>query len=121
MGCNIFNNGDLDLLHGKIAESSHDFNENEIILVKFDKGDISFLILEDENNYKFEPSKNIEIIKNIWFEGEIPKQDLYEILSKLSELRTNFHTPEYFENKLKKVYFKYINNKLVPYRYSLTK
>ena len=44
MGCNIFNNDDLDLFHGKFAESSYDFNENEIILVKFDKGDISFLI-----------------------------------------------------------------------------
>lgn len=99
-------------------------DKDEIILVEFNDDCISFTVSNDEINYIFKPSKNIEIIKNTWFEEEtleIPKQILYKNLSKISESRKNFHEPEYFKNKLKKVYFKYINNELVPFRYSLRK
>jgi hypothetical protein len=96
-------------------------DKDEIILVEFNEDCVGFTVSNDEINYIFKPSKNIEIIKNTWFEEEIPKQILYKNLSKISESRKNFHELEYFKNKLKKVYFKYINNELVPFRYSLKK
>ena len=122
MGCNVFN--ECEILQMKLDEyidSDHDFNVNEIVLVKFEKDGLSFLISDDGNDYIFAPSKNIEIVKNIWLDEDIPKQKLYLELSKLSETRTNFHSADYFPDRLKKVYFKYIHDELVPFRYSLRK
>jgi len=126
---NVFNNCDvLQMKLDEYMDSNHDFNTNGInlfdtenIMLKFEKDGLSFLISDDGDNYIFAPSKNIEIIKKVWFDGDIPRQKLYLELSKLSETRTNFHSADYFPHRLKKVYFKYINNELVPFRYSLRK
>lgn len=124
MGCNVFNNCDvLQMKLDEYMDSVHDFNidDSEIIMLKFEKDGLSFLVANDENNYIFAPSKNIEIIKKVWLDEDIPRQKLYLELSKLSETRTNFHSADYFPHRLKKVYFKYINSELVPFRYSLKK
>ena len=132
MGYNIFNNCsclNLGVLQEKIEEymdTNHDFDEKinedktQIVLVKFDK-EVEFLISNDEINFSFEPSKTIEKIKFAWFDEGIPKEILFNELSKLSLYRKTFHEPEYFVNRIKKVYFRYISNEITPYRYSLTK
>lgn len=97
--------------------------ENIIVLVKFKKDGlenyIEFLISEDGENFSFIPSKLIEEIKMTWFENDKPKHILFKKLSKLSENRKVFHNPEYFVNRIKKVYFRYENKQFVPYRYSV--
>ena len=137
MGYNIFNNCScisLDDLQEKLEEymeTNDDFDDvvqrlkmedkTQIVLIKFDKEDIEFLVSNDEINFSVEPSKTIENIKLTWFDEGIPKQILFESLSKLSLSRKTFHESEYFVNRIKKVYFRYINNEIRPYRYSLTK
>jgi len=136
MGHNIFNCSciSLDSLQEKLdeyMETNHDFDEvlqrlkmedkTQIVLVKFDKEEIEFLTSKDEINFLFEPSKTIENIKSIWFDEGTPKKILFEELSKLSLYRKTFHEPEYFINRIKKVYFRYIGEEIKPYRYSLTK
>jgi len=102
-------------------ESSEEVsNQNEIVLVKFNK-DIEFLVSEDGENFSFIPSKTIEQIKFIWFDEDKGKHILFKRLSKLSENRKVFHEPEYFVNRIKKVYFRYENKQIVPYRYTVNK
>ena len=95
--------------------------ENTIVLVRFHKDCIEFLVSEDGENFSFIPSKIIEEIKLTWFDDDKPKHILFNRLSKLSEGRKVFHKPEYFVNRIRKVYFRYENLQIVPYRYSINK
>lgn len=101
-------------------EVSDKINENEIVLVKFNKN-IKFLVSEDGENFSFIPSKTIEQVKFIWFDEDKPKHILFKRLSKLSEKRKVFHEETYFVNRIKKVYFRYENKQIVPYRYAVNK
>ena len=96
--------------------------QNKFVLVKFDK-ELKFLVSEDGEAFSFIPSKSIEEVKLTWFEVDEDKAKniLYNRLSKLSENRKVFHEPDYFVNRIKKVYFRYENKQIVPYRYSIKK
>ena len=95
--------------------------ENIIVLVKFKKDCIEFLVSEDGEIFSFVPSKSFEEIKFTWFDEDKPKHILFKRLSKLSENRKVFHKESYFENRIKKVYFRYENKQIVPYRYAVKK
>ena len=88
------------------------------VLVKFGE-EVKILVSDDGVNYDFTPSESIAEVKSIWFEGDKAKYILFEILSELSKYRKHFHEAEFFKTKLKKVYFRYINREMAPYRYSL--
>ena len=95
--------------------------EISIVMVKFNKDCIEFLVSEDGENFSFVPSKTIEEIKLTWFDNDKPKHILFKKLSKLTENRKVFHDPDYFVNRIKKVYFRYENKQIVPYRFSVNK
>ena len=93
---------------------------DDIILVKFSE-DVEFLVSQDGLGFRFIPSRTIEKIKNKYFDNDKPNSELFLQLSEISEIRGSYHPPEYFHDKLKKVYFHYVNKEIVPYRYSLRK
>ena len=96
-------------------------DKNSIVLAKFNDNEILFLTSEDDVNF-FLPvvkSKIVDDVKLTWFDEEgKPKEMLFKELSVLSNYQKNFHEPLYFKSKIKKVYFRYINKQISPYRYS---
>ena len=119
---NCYGNSFQELVEVEDDIQKDDIIQNKFVLVKFDKG-LKFLVSEDGETFSFIPSKSIEEVKLTWFEvdEERAKNILYNRLSKLSENRKVFHEPDYFVNRIKKVYFRYENKQIVPYRYSIKK
>lgn len=93
-------------------------DRNLIVLARFNEDDVTFSISQNSVDFYFKPSKIIEQVKLTWFEDDKPKNILFKELSSLSMYQKTFHEPEYFHNQLKKVYFRYINKQILPYRFS---
>ena len=113
---NIWNTLSLDLC-GSDFDRLHDEKVN-VVLVKFEE-EVKFLVSDDGVNYDFTPSESIAEVKSLWFEADKARDILFENLSELSKYRKHFHESDFFRTKLKKVYFRYINKQMTPYRYSL--
>jgi hypothetical protein len=115
----------------KITEELREiFDMNDNVIAYFSGDKITFSIENEmglETKIENENCKFVEIVKSTFFEIEEnqnickPKQILFQVLSRLSSNRKNFHEPEFFQNRLKRVYFRNINKEIVPYRYTLTK
>ena len=115
----------------KITEELREiFDMNDNVIAYFSGDKISFSIENEmglETKIETEDCKLVEIVKSTFFQIEEnqnickPKQILFQVLSRLSSNRKNFHEPEFFQNRLKRVYFRNINKEIVPYRYTLTK
>lgn len=118
----------------KIGEELREiFDIGDNVIAYFSGDRITFSIENEmgmETKIETADCKIVEIVKSTFFdivemEGNenfyIPKPILYQALSRLSSNRKNFHEPEFFQHRLKRVYFKNINKEIVPNRYTLIK
>jgi hypothetical protein len=114
----------------KIGEELREiFDMGDNVIAYFSGDRINFSIENEmgmEKKIETTDCKIVEIVKSTFFdEGNEniykPKPILYQALSRLSSNRKNFHEPEFFQHRLKRVYFRNINKEIVPYRYTLIK
>ena len=103
---------------GFFEEEEQDFTEK----LKIRLNPLSFSKLYND---KFIPCSKDEKIVTLafqkYFENGIPNYNLLLQLSKISLERRKLYEPEFFENRLSSIRFCYINEELVPYRYTLIK
>lgn len=93
---------------------------NDMIFSKSYSGDVFTVCNIDE--------RIVQEMLDTWFEIDedekntnIPKENLYSSISKLSYERRKPHNSEWFKEHLSTVRFHYINKQLIPYKYSVHK